>query len=87
MDSTLRKAINEKRLLEIMYNGSLRVVEPHCYGVTAKGNLAFMAFDTNSWKVFELSKVTTFKLLTEKFSARGDYSKDDKGMSHIHCEI
>lgn len=44
MDTTIRKAISEKRCIEIHYDGGVRSVEPHCYGLTKAGNPAFRGF-------------------------------------------
>lgn len=96
MEATIRKAISEKRCIEINYDGGVRSVEPHCYGLTKAGNPAFRGFQSSgasssgnpqAWKMFELSKILSFNLLDEKFTTRDGYKKGDKGMSEIYCEI
>ena len=39
VDGLLRKAIGEKRLVELVYNEKRRVVEPHDYGVVPENRI------------------------------------------------
>lgn len=96
MDSKIRKAIAEKKCLEINYDGGKRTVEPHCYGLTIAGNPAFRGFQTSgasssgnpqAWKMFELSKILSLNIVEKSFTTRDGYKKGDKGMSEIYCEI
>lgn len=40
----LVRAIREKQVLRFTYNGHVRVVEPHAYGVSAAGETVLHAF-------------------------------------------
>lgn len=92
----VRKAIENKNLLEFYYEGGLRVVEPHCHGLTTKGNPAVRAYQVDGYsssgrfdfKMFDLSKASSLRVLEETFDGPRDrYNKGDKGMSVIFCEL
>lgn len=96
MDSTIRVAIENMQLLHFHYDGGVRVVEPHCYGTTTKGNIAIRAFQIGGysssgkmgWKLFDLSKASSLLLSEDIFlSVRPDYKRGDRGMSVIFIEV
>lgn len=95
MNTEIIKAIKNKNLLEFEYEGESRTVEPHCYGLTTKGNEAIRAYQVDGysssgkmgWKLYDLSKADNIEILDESFEVRDDYKKGDKGMSRIFCEI
>lgn len=97
MNDLIFQAIKERRLLEFIYDGGRRVVEPHCYGVSTAGNPSLRAFQVVgqslsgnpiAMKMFNLSKASNFKILPEVFQNERDvYRKGDKGMSVIHIEL
>lgn len=77
------------------YEGGARIVEPHCYGVSTANNECLRAFQVDGysktnkmgWKMFDLSKATSIRVLDEKFIPRSDYKRGDKGMKIIYAEI
>lgn len=95
MDTQIINAIRQKRVVEFTYDGEIRIVEPHCYGLTTKGNEAIRAFQidgysstgTMGWKMYDLSKADDIQLHDDVFSIRGGYKRGDKGMSKIFCEL
>jgi hypothetical protein len=95
MNSQIFDAIKQKRVIEFLYDGEIRVVEPHCYGVTTKGNEAVRCFQisgysssgTMGWKLYDLSKVEDIQILDETFSIRPGYKRGDKGMNEIFFEL
>ncbi|HDR52561.1 MAG TPA: hypothetical protein ENN90_13250 [Mariniphaga anaerophila] len=96
MDSAIVNSIRNKNLLEFYYDGGSRVVEPHCYGLTTKGNEGLRAFQVSGysssgemgWKLFNLSKARSIKVLNESFNKpRAGYKKGDRGMSRIIEEL
>lgn len=96
MDQTIIDAIENKFLLQFYYDGNERIVEPHCYGQTLKGNDAVRAFqvggdssrETTGWKLFDLSKASSLVSLNETFEfPRPGYKKGDTGMSIIYVEL
>lgn len=95
MKPEICNAIRNKNIIEFIYDGENRTVEPHCYGFTTKENEAIRAYQIAGysssgkmgWKLYDLSKAKNMKVLDETFNVRGDYKKGDKGMSSIYCEI
>ncbi len=96
MNEEIIKAIENKNLIEFLYDGESRIVEPHCYGVTTKGNEAIRAFQVSGysssgkmgWKMYDLSKAEDITILEKHFSTpRHGYKKGDKGMDEIFCEL
>jgi len=95
MNKSIIDAINGKNLIEFDYDGESRIVEPHCYGLTTKGNEAIRAYQVDGfsssgkmgWKLYDLSKADSISIIDETFETRSDYKKGDRGMSEIFCEI
>lgn len=96
MRQTIMQAIENMQLLEFDYDGGTRIVEPHCYGLTTKGNEAIRAYQVDGysssgkmgWKLYDLSKASSINLLDQTFaSPRDGYSQGDRGMSEIFIEL
>lgn len=96
MRETILKAIEKQLLLELYYDGAIRIVEPHCYGLTTKGNEAIRAFQVGGysssgkmgWKLYDLSKASSISLLDEKFNyPRDGYRSGDSAMSIIYTQL
>ena len=96
MNSVLCGAIEGKFLIEFLYEGGIRVVEPHCYGLSSAGNEAFRGYQvdgfsssgTLGWRMFMLSKVQNMAVLEKTFpNPRPGYKKNDRGMKEIFCEL
>jgi hypothetical protein len=96
MTDIVAMAIKNHQLLQFYYEGGIRVVEPHCYGLTTKGNEGLRAFQvagysstgTLGWKMFDLSKAASVTILNQVFiSPRVGYKGGDRGMKAIFCEI
>ncbi|MCK9399181.1 MAG: WYL domain-containing protein [Bacteroidales bacterium] len=95
MKNEICKAIRNKKIIKFLYDGESRTVEPHCYGLTTKGNEAIRAYQIAGysssgkmgWKLYDLSKAGNIQVLDESFDIRNDYKKGDKGMSEIYCEL
>lgn len=96
MNTTIIQAITNRQLLQFYYDGELRIVEPHCYGKTTKGNEAIRAFQVDGysstgkmgWKLYELSKTSSIVISEDTFiNPRSGYVTGDKGMVVIYCEL
>lgn len=96
MNTTITQAITNRQLLQFYYDGELRIVEPHCYGKTTKGNEAIRAFQVDGysstgqmgWKLYDLSKASSIEISEDTFiNPRPGYVKGDKGMVVIYCEL
>ena len=84
IDQQLRFAIAGKRLVQVRYNGSVRVIEPHDYG-TKNGSAMLLAYQqqssgpakksTTGWRLFEVAKIAECMVLETLF-------KGSRGASH-----
>lgn len=95
MISEITKAITSQSIIEFNYDGGIRIVEPHCHGVSSKGNHVLRAYQIDGysstgnmgWKLYDMSKVSTIIIKEEFFSIRIDYKRGDKGMVTIYHEL
>jgi len=84
-------------LLEFEYKGHRRIVEPHTYGVTLKGNELLRAYQTDGtsdsgkvpdWRLFSVNKIEKLLIRDDSFSEpRFGYKPGDSAMDKIYCEI
>jgi hypothetical protein len=94
MNSKIINAIKNQNVIMFDYEDESRTVEPHCYGLTTKGNEAIRAYQIDGysssgsmgWKLYDLSKADNIEVLDETFEVRAGYKKGDKGMSKIFAE-
>lgn len=96
MNQQIIQAIANHNLIQFHYDGGVRIVEPHCYGQTTKGNEGLRAFQVDGysstgkmgWKMFDLANATSLVILEDTFeSPRNGYVRGDKGMSVIYREL
>jgi hypothetical protein len=96
MDTKIIQAIEDCNVIEFEYDGELRIIEPHCHGVTTAGNVGLRAYQvggysssgTFGWKMYDLGKAKNIIITAEVFSGpRPDYRKGDKGMTKIYAEL
>jgi len=96
MNNLIIEASENRNVIQFYYESELRVVEPHCYGITTAGNEGLRAFQTDGysssgkmgWKMYDLSKAENLEIIAETFSnPRPGYKKGDKGMDEIYTEL
>jgi predicted DNA-binding transcriptional regulator YafY len=97
MENIIKKAIQNKHLLEFMYKDELRVVEPYTFGVSKKGNDILSAYQIDGssssssdlgWRLFTLDKIDDIKLSDNCFDVvRSEYNPDDSRMSQIYFTV
>lgn len=85
MKQTIIDAIENRNLLEFSYNGHSRIVEPHTFGVSSKGNDSLSGYQVGgtsdqgivpNWKLFTVSKIVGLKKSDKTFSGtRPGYTK------------
>jgi len=66
----LLEAVQQNRLVQLKYDGRLRVVEPHDYGVR-KGAALLLAFqreEPQGWRTFNVAKISELTLLEQTFA-------------------
>ena len=78
MESTILKAIEDKKLIEFYYNGLHRIAEPHVYGVT-NGVKQLLTYQTGGqssngglpdWRRFDLGDISHLVVLAQSFPGR-----------------
>jgi hypothetical protein len=89
------EAISSHRCLEFTYDGLHRVVEPHVYGETKKGNELIRAYQVAGgsvsgkeppWRLFSVDEMIGLKASERKFQGtRPLYNPDDPAMADIFC--
>jgi hypothetical protein len=93
----LCRSIAERRQLTFTYDGHLRVVEPHAYGLTAKDNVVLRAYQTGGsgssgdslgWHLFAVAKIEGLTVGEASFAGpRPDYRRGDRRMARILAEL
>jgi hypothetical protein len=97
MIELLCKAIQEKRVLIILYKGQGRIIEPHLTGQKRSGNDALSAWQVGGysesnrqppWRNYLLSEIENIQVLDQFFdNPREGFNPNDKTMSHIYCHV
>ncbi|MBC7749160.1 MAG: hypothetical protein H7Z76_11405 [Methylotenera sp.] len=97
MKEQIIKAIENRNLLQFYYDENLRIVEPHTFGFSKKGNDILSAYQIDGksdkgyvpdWKLFTISKILTLKTLERTFEGeREGYNTDDSRMITIYAEL
>jgi hypothetical protein len=90
IDALIRTAIEQKRLVQLVYLNKCRILEPHDYGVH-KGSVKLLGYQVGgsssgrlpSWRWMEVSSISEIHLLNRKFpggrpSPSGKHHKWDK---------
>ena len=82
IDAQLRFAITNKRLVKLSYSGSVRLVEPHDYGVQ-KGTVRLLGYQLETkpgWRLFDVEKIAGLAVLETAF-------KGSRGASHQNHHV
>ena len=96
MNDKICEAIRNKSILRFHYDGGVRFVEPHSYGITTAGNEGLRAFqidgysstNTLGWKMFDLANAAELTVLNESFiEPRPGYRRGDRGMTRIFEQL
>ena len=97
MDPLICQAIRDRRLLMFGYGESVRVVEPHLYGVNTAGNEALSAWllpgysrvdPEGGWRTYLVSEMREVQALDELFPGpRPRYNPDDARIERVLCRL
>lgn len=97
MNDIIIEAIESRKLLEFYYKNHHRIVEPHTFGISSKGNENLSAFQIDGtsernnvpdWGLFTIDKIIDLKILNESFvGTRPKYTKGDSRMIEIYKEL
>lgn len=90
--NTLKEAIEKRNRIELIYENSVRIVEPYLVGINEKNHVALRAFQTGgysssgnlpSWRLFLIDKIEGAQILDERFTINSMYNPDDRNMRQI----
>lgn len=97
VNQALCSAIRSRELVRFYYNGGIRTVEPHCYGLSAAGPEPLRGYQIGGysetgepigWKLFQVSKMSSLSVMDERFTGpRPSYNPDDSAMEVIFCQL
>jgi len=79
MDAIIRKAIQEKQKLLIMYKGLPRILEPHIYGLAKNGTTFIRGYQVGGestssdlgWRILDVNKIQAITLIENQHFANG----------------
>lgn len=98
LDEQLRFAIAHRRLMEVSYGGSLRVVEPHDYGVQ-KGTPRILVYqrtrsggsprkEVRGWRLLDVPKIAGCAVLEETFrGSRREAHQDHYAWDVLYARV
>jgi len=89
------KAIQDRRQLQISYDGGKRVIEPYVYGACEARELlrayqlsGFSRSRKRGWKLFRVEDIAELKVLKKRFVAPHEgYMRNDPCMEIVYSEI
>jgi len=97
MDQSIIQAIRGMKLISLTYKGIDLIIEPHAYGLSAKGNELLRCYQIqgdhtssrpHNWDLLTVSKIETLNVLSDGFaSALPDYKRDDKHIPTIYAQL
>lgn len=95
METGICNAISKKAVIVFDYNGSLRIVEPQCHGISSAGNEVLRGVQINggsrsvesiAGKLFDVSKMSNLRETGENFlDPAPNHNPEDKAMKLVHC--
>ncbi len=94
---SIATAIQGRNLLSFIYDGFQRTVEPHTFGVDAKGHPALRAYQVSGgsdsgeyigWKLFHANEMRGVTMQPQKFAGpRPGYKRGDKAFASIRAQL
>jgi predicted DNA-binding transcriptional regulator YafY len=82
-------AVRDRRRLRFWYDNEFRTVEPHCLGRNVDGALSLVGFQLgiNAWRWFHVPWMTRVSTMSETFTSRTDYARDEHGMEEVIAQV
>jgi hypothetical protein len=96
MNQTICNAIRERRIIELRYHGYSRTVEPHSHGRDKNGDEIVRCYqisggsesgERTGWKLLKVSEAFSLHITGDSFTPRPKYSRNDKAMEYIFCQL
>jgi hypothetical protein len=91
--NTIYAAIDERRMLSLVYNGETRTVEPYIVGYTDKNKLLLSAVQRsggsgNGFRSFDVEEISEVTKTSRRFSGtHPDYNPHDPLFAHILRQV
>lgn len=98
MLQTIADAIQNKRVLEFVYDGLSRVVEPHALGCSRAGHELLRCYQIGGeshhppipdWRLMTVSKIHSLAVVQNRHfaSPRPGYKRGDSAMARIYSQL
>lgn len=94
---TIAAAISNRHLLQLSYDGYMRIVEPHAYGVSSAQHEIMRVWQTGGgsasneptgWKLLRVDEIRTLTTLPQTFAGpRPGYRRGDRDMAVIYSQL
>ena len=97
LDARIRRAIAQKQLIQVGYNGRVRIAEPHDYG-SLKGadrllvyqlqSMGELTRDSRGWRLLEISKIESLTLVDTTFDgSRGQAQQGHHAWDVLYVRV
>ena len=97
MNQVIVTAILNRRVLSLEYDGSVRLVEPHTYGVNSAGQEALSCYQVAdkgkptaapNWRFMLIPKASAIAMSDTTFPrARANYVRNTQTMTRIYAQL
>ena len=96
LDSSICRAMFQRKLLTLTYKYGARVVEPYCFGRTKDGSDLLRAYQVHGasdegeptgWKLFRFDDIVAMAISDVPFIPRPDFRRNDRVFERIHCQL
>jgi hypothetical protein len=96
LDSSICRAIFERKLLTLTFKYGTGVVEPYCFGRTKDGTDLLRAYqvrgasdegEPTGWKFFRFDAIVAMAISQDPFIPRPDFRRNDRAFERIHCQL
>jgi hypothetical protein len=97
MNPSVCSAIAGRAVVRFQYDGGLRIVEPHCHGMSPAGNEVLRGYQIGGfsasgsavgWRLFEVPRLSGWIQTDDTFLTNSPgYNPNDRGMTVIHCHV
>ena len=92
MNPIIMEALRSKRRLRFTYNGKVRLAEPQCYGISARGTELLRVHQLEGGPqrepLFDVAKMRDLIVLDEHFTRPGPhYKRNDSAMKTIFRQL
>jgi hypothetical protein len=93
----ITQAIKERRKLHFTYHGKSRVVDPHVFGISTKGNKVVLCWQTGgfyskndlpNWRMFETHEIQGLRIGNECFTPQlKRHNKYESNIQTVYATI